>query len=205
MGFLKHTKDDVLTLEADDTQTLNWYIDAAFAVHPDMRSQTGATFTLGKGMIIVDSTKQKINSRSSTEAELNGVDDKIGKIMWTKKFIEEQGFKINMNVIYQDNTSTIKLAQNGKASSGRRTRHFDIKLFYITDLIGRQEVMVKYCPTDDMIADYLTKPLTGSKFKLFRDKILNLTGKHHRVEQQECVGIHNKNNKNYMKNEQRKN
>ena len=149
---------------------------------------------LGKGMIIADLTKQKVNSRSSTEAELNGVDNKIGKIMWTKRFIEKQGYKVNMNAIYQDNTSTIKLAENGKSSSGRRTRHFDIKLFYITDLIGRQEVMVKYCPTDDMIADYLTKPLTGSKFKLFRDKILNLTSKHHHVEQQECVGIYDKNN-----------
>ena len=164
MGFLKHTKDDILTLEANNTQTLNWYIDTAFAVHPNMRSQMGAIFTLGKGMIIVDLTKQKVNLRSLTEAELNGVDNNIGKIMWTKKFIEEQGFKINMNVIYQDNTSTIKLAQNGKASSGRRTRHFDIKLFYITDLFGRQEVMVKYCPTDDMIAHHNTKPLVGNKF-----------------------------------------
>jgi hypothetical protein len=204
LGFLKHTKEDVLTLEADDTQTLSWHIDAAFAVHPDMKSHTGATFTLGKGMIIADSTKQKVNSRSSTEAELNGVDNKIGKIMWTKRFIEKQGYKVNMNVVYQDNTSTIKLAENGKSSSGRRTRHFDIKLFYITDLIGKQEVKIKYCPTDDMIADYMTKALTGAKFKLFRNKILNLTGKHHHVEQQECVGILNKNKENYVKNEQRK-
>ena len=94
-------------------------------------------------MIIADLTKQKVNSRSSTEAKLNRVDDKIGKIMWTKKFIEEQGFKINMNVIYQDNTSTIKLAQNGKTSSGRRTRHFDIKLFYVTNLVERKEVTIE--------------------------------------------------------------
>ena len=87
-----------------------------------------------------------------------------------------------MNVIYQDNTSTIKLAQNGKSSSRRTTRHFNIKLFYIMDLIGKQEVLVKYCLTDDMVADYLTKHLTGTKFNLFRDKILNLTGKHHCVE-----------------------
>jgi hypothetical protein len=188
LGFLKHTKEDILTLEADNTQTLTWHIDAAFAVHHDMRSHTGATFTLGKGAIMADSTKQKVNSRSSTESELNGIDDKIGKIIWTKKFIEHQGFEVKLNVIYQDNTSTIKLAENGKTSSGKRTRHFDIKLFYITDLIGKQEVIVKYCPTDNMIADYMTKPLMGTKFKLFRNKILNLHNKTNCVGQQECVG-----------------
>ena len=71
-------------------------------------------------------------------------------------------------------------------------------------MIGKQEVKIKYCPTDDMIADYMTKALTGAKFKLFRNKILNLTGKHHHVEQQECVGILNKNKENYVKNEQQK-
>ena len=68
MGFLKGTKNDILTLEADDTQTMVWYIDAALGVHPDMKSHTGMMFMLGKGAIISSSTKQKVNSRSSTEA-----------------------------------------------------------------------------------------------------------------------------------------
>ena len=189
MGFLKGTITDVLTLEADDIQTMIWYIDAAFAVHPDMKSHTGMIFTLGKGAIISSSTKQKVNSRSSTEAELNATDDKISKIIWMKKFIEHQGFKVKLNVIYQDNTSTMKLVNNGKASSGKRTRHFDIKLFYITDLIAKDEVSIEYCPTDKMIADYMSKPLTGSRFKEFRDLILNLSGKPYPIGQQECVGV----------------
>jgi len=119
MNFLKNTRDDILTLEADNSQELKWYVDAAFAVHPDTKSHTGAVFTLGKGAIISDSSKQKSNARSSTEAELNCIDDKISKILWSKKFIEYQGFKVKVNVIYQDNTSTMKLTQNGKASSGK--------------------------------------------------------------------------------------
>jgi hypothetical protein len=82
--FLKTTRDDMLALEADNTQTLTWYVDTAYAVYTDMRSYTGSTFSLGKGMIISDSTKQKVNSRSSTEAELIGVDDRISKILWAK-------------------------------------------------------------------------------------------------------------------------
>ena len=51
-------------------------MDVAFTVHPDMKSHTGTVFTLGKSAIISDSTKQKSNTRISTEAESNGVDDK---------------------------------------------------------------------------------------------------------------------------------
>eukprot|EP00957_Ditylum_brightwellii_P208818 15359049-Ditylum_brightwellii.AAC.1 len=68
MGFLLYTINDIFSLEVDDSQTLTWYIDAAFAVHPYMKSHTGATFTLGKGVICSDSTNQKVNTRSSTEA-----------------------------------------------------------------------------------------------------------------------------------------
>jgi hypothetical protein len=188
MAFLKATSEEVLTLEADDSQNIYWYIDAAFAVHADMKSHTGAMMSLGKGATIADSTKQKVNSRSSTEAELNAVDDKISKVLWVKKFLEAQGFKVMVNVIYQDNESTIKLSENGKASSGKRTRHFDIKMFYVTDLIDRNEVDIEYCPTEDMVADYLTKPLLGTQFHRFRDLIMNLTGQMLPIVQQECVG-----------------
>ena len=88
MNFLRSTKDNVLTLEADYTGNLYWHLDAAFAVHPDMKSHTGATFSLGRGGVDNSSTKQKVNTRSSTEAELVGVDDKISKVVWTKKFLE---------------------------------------------------------------------------------------------------------------------
>jgi len=187
MNFLRKIKDDVLRLEADDTQSLKWYLDAAFAVHPDMKSQTGSAFTLEKSTIISSSSKQKTNSRSSTEAELNGVDDQIGKVLWTKRFLEAQGFEVRLNIIYQNNQSTMKLAMNDDTSSGKRTRHFDIKLFYVTDLIGKGEVQGMYCPTDEMIANYNPKPLVGSKFIKFRDLIMNLSDIHHLVGQ-ECVG-----------------
>ena len=88
----------------------------------------------------------------------------------------------------QDNTSTIKLLNNGRESPGKRTRHLDIRLFYVKDLVKNKEVEVVYCPTEKMIADYNTKPLVGAKFKMFRDVILNLSGIHHtQVGQQECV------------------
>jgi hypothetical protein len=95
---------------------------------------------------------------------------------------------VKLNIIYQDNTSTIKLEQNGKESSGKRTRHFDIKYFYVTDLVSRNKVEIEYCSTDEMLADYNTKPVVGRKFSLFRNRFMNLSGKHRHIQQQECVG-----------------
>jgi len=72
-----------LTLEADNTHVIKWWVDASFAVHPDMKSHTGATMLLGKGSIYSTSTRQKLNTKSSTEAELVGVDDVMPMVLWT--------------------------------------------------------------------------------------------------------------------------
>eukprot|EP00978_Attheya_sp_CCMP212_P020208 scaffold57559_cov54-Attheya_sp.AAC.1 len=174
MGFLNTTQDEVATLEADDSQTMHWHVDAAFAVHGDYKSHMGATMTLGKGTVTSISCKQKLNTRSSTESELVGIDNAIAKILWTKFMIEAQGFKIK-NIAHRDTTSSMKLEANGKTSSGKHTWHFNIKYFYVTDLVKRGEVILEYCPTDfyKMIGDYMTKPLVGAKFNFFRNQIMN--------------------------------
>ena len=77
-----------------------------------------------------------------------------------KRFIECQGFDIDLYKLYEGNMSTIKLTENGKNNSGKTTRHFDIKYFYITDLINQKEVSIKYCSSNDMLADYHTKSFT---------------------------------------------
>eukprot|EP00957_Ditylum_brightwellii_P120301 9179294-Ditylum_brightwellii.AAC.1 len=107
--FIKGTINNVLTLEADVIDLiLKWFIDAVFVVHLDMKSHTNAMLVLRKGAVISESTKQKVNARSSTEAELIAVDNKISKVMWTKHFLEHQGLKVKV-IIYQDNESSLKL------------------------------------------------------------------------------------------------
>ena len=69
--------------------------------------------SLGKGSIYGSSTKQKINTKSSTEAELVLVDNLMPQIICTSLFLEKQGFKVKDNVVYQDNMSAIKLENNG--------------------------------------------------------------------------------------------
>ena len=70
MAFLWKTKDDCLTLEMDDGGMIEWHVDASFAVHEDMRSHAGATLFAGRGAIESVSSKQKIDTRSSTDAEI---------------------------------------------------------------------------------------------------------------------------------------
>ena len=120
------------------------------------------------------SRKQKLNTRSTAEAELVGADDAITQVLWTKLFMEAQGYQIKKNILYQDNKSTILLEENGKKSSGKRTRHLNIRYFFLTDQVEKNKVKIEYCPTENMIADYMSKPLQGKKFKEFRKQILNM-------------------------------
>jgi hypothetical protein len=172
--YLRGTKELNLTLEADGSGAIKWWIDASFAVHQDMRSHTGITMSLGKGSPFSASTRQRLNTKSSTEAELVGVDDGMSLITWVRRFMTEQGFVVNDNVVYQDNQSAMLLERNGRASSGRRTRHINIKYFFVSDRIKDGELRVEYCPTDDMWGDFFTKPLQGSKFRRQRAIILNI-------------------------------
>jgi hypothetical protein len=127
---------------------------------------------MGRGFPIVSSTKQKLNTRSSTESELVGVDDMMPSIIWTRYFLKAQVYGVSDNIIFQDNKSTMLLERNGKASSSKRTKHINIRYFFITDRISKGEVRVEWCPTKDMVADFMTKPLQGSLFKKFRDLIM---------------------------------
>jgi hypothetical protein len=130
MKFLKQTRKDKLTLKADGSRNLKWHIDAAFAIHPDFKSHTGAIMTMGSGAITSISRKQKINTRSSTAAEIVALDDVIGSILWTKRFFEAQGYRDTKSIILQDNMSVILMENNGRKSTSKRSRHFNIRYFH---------------------------------------------------------------------------
>ena len=176
MDFLKRTRQECVIIALDGTGKVVWSVDAAFAVHPDMKSHSGMSMTMGKGSITALSKKQKLNTRSSTEAELVAVDDAMAQVLWTKYFLDAQGYPTEAHIILQDNESAIKLENNGHKSMGQRSRHIKIRYFFITDQIQKGNVQVEYCPTDEMTGDYMSKPLQGSKFVKFRRLIMNVQG-----------------------------
>ena len=121
------------------------------------------------------SRKQKLITRSSTEAELVGADDAATMILWTGLFMEQQGYSLNKNILFQDNKSAILLENNGKRSAGKRSRALNVRYFFLTDQVEKGNLSIEYCPTDVMWADFMTKPLQGEKFRKFRDKILGIS------------------------------
>ena len=174
MRYIRGTRQLPLILSANKSHILKWWVDASFAVHPNMRGHSGGGLSLGRGFPIMGSTKQKLNTRSSTECEIVGADDFMPAICWTRYFMEAQGYNIKDNVLFQDNKSSMLLETNGKASSGKRTKHINIRYFFITDRINQGELSVVWCPTGDMIGDYATKPVQGATFKKFRDQIMGV-------------------------------
>ena len=98
----------------------------------------------------------------------------MSQVLWTRYFLDAQGYNINDCVIYQDNKSAILLEQNGQASSSKHTRHINIRYYFVTDQVNCGEIKLKYCPTTEMLGDYFTKPLQGGLFNKFRDRILNI-------------------------------
>ena len=95
--------------------------------------------------------------------------------LWTLYFLKAQGYIIKDNVLYQDNLSSVLLEKNGRASSSKRTRHINVRYFFIADRVKSQEIRIEYCPTGIMLADYFTKPQQGILFKTMRDMIMGNT------------------------------
>jgi hypothetical protein len=174
MKYLRGTKTLPLILSADGSGIVKWWVDGSFGVHPNMRGHTGGGLSMGRGFPITTSTKQKLNTRSSTESELVSVDDCMPAICWTRYFLEAQGYGVRENILYQDNQSAILLEKNGKASSSKRTKHINIRFYFVTDRIAKKELSVEWCPTGDMIADFMTKPTQGALFIKFRDQIMGV-------------------------------
>ena len=171
-AILRALLDLKLTLSVDSMSTVKRWVDASYRVHHDMRSHTGGSLSLGRETIFTKSTRQQINYKSSTETELVAATEVLPQILWTTNFLEDQGVEVRENCLFQDNKSAMQMENNGGVSSGQRTRHINIRYFFIKDRVETGEVTIIYCPPDDMIADFFTKPLQGMKFVAFRKLIM---------------------------------
>ena len=80
-----------LTLEASDINVVKWWVDASSAIHLNMRSHTGGDMSLGLGGS-TQSRQQNLNTRTSTESELVGLHAAMLQILWTKNFLQAQGY-----------------------------------------------------------------------------------------------------------------
>ena len=173
IAYLEGTKDQSMIIRKTDMK-LCAYMDSAFAVHGNRVSHSGIVFTLGKygNSILWKSIKQKTVATSSTEAELICIFDGLDYLVWIRNVLDFLGYKQGTTTIYQDNTSTITMAYMGRGSSGSRTRHIDIKYFYIKQFLDSKDLEIDHLGRDNMIADFFASPRQGTVFRRFRGVIM---------------------------------
>ena len=114
MNYIQGTIGLTFILSMEKSGNIKWYVDAEFAVNKEIRIHTGGFMTTKTGEAYVQSIKQKLKTKSSTEEELVIVDDVLNQVICTRYFLKEQGYGIHENLIYQDNQSTTKLENIGR-------------------------------------------------------------------------------------------
>jgi hypothetical protein len=173
LKYLNGTRDMKLTISINDLGHLKWYVDGSHNVHWDCKGHRGAMFMLGEGAVLSYSRKLKLNTRSSTKMELVTTDMYMPKMLWSLYFMQSQGYDVEIMEEYQENKSTELLMTNGRFSSGKRTKHINVKFFFIKDRIIIKEMREVHQPTKEMWADVLIKPLQGRAFKEMRARLMN--------------------------------
>ena len=124
-----------------------------------------------KVQYITPPRNKKINTKSSTETEVVSTDDCLPQIIWTKYFLDGQGYWCEYE-LQQDNNSAMRLDINGKKSIGKPTKHMEVRYFFTKYRVDAGDITIHYCPTAEMVGDFFTKPLQGAAFIRFRDLIM---------------------------------
>jgi hypothetical protein len=176
MFYLNGTIDFNLILKPNDL-ILKCQSDASFAVHSDRKSHTGVICYFGdiskyaSGIISAYSNKQKLNSKSSFESEILALNSGVDEVVFLKRLLDEIGIPQPTIAVFQDNQSTIYSISTG-STNHKRTKHIDVKYFYLKNRIDLGQIKLIYLETDNMVADVLTKPLYGTKYKLLTSNMM---------------------------------
>ena len=132
MQYIRGMCTLLLTPSANGGEILKWWLDALFSVHTNVGGHSGGGLSLVHVFPIVRSTKQKLNTKSSTNMEISGVDDFMSAICWTWYFFAAQCYNVKDGRLHQDNKSSILVENIGKASSSNWKKHINIRYFFLS-------------------------------------------------------------------------
>ena len=130
VSFFKGTINSKRIIGVISLKNMHTWIDAAYGVYNDMRSQTGGAIYLGWGTIHDKCIIQKLNTKSSTESEVVGFSDYLPHYIQIKNCLQYQGYHIKNNVLYQDNQSAITMEEYERNSCTGNSRRIDIRYFF---------------------------------------------------------------------------
>lgn len=162
--YLASTINKKLRLSSAGTLELICFVDADWAGgHTDRKSTSGYVFRFGNGAIAWSSRKQTSVVMSSTEAEYIAASQASKELLWLRQLLEDLHIPIKgLFVINEDNQGCIRLIESDQC--GRRSKHIDVCYHQIRDLRERNVINIRYCPTSEMLADLMTKPLAKERF-----------------------------------------
>ena len=171
--YIKGTIDYGLKFKASNDDKINLYgfADADWAGDVTTRKSTsGYVFQVAGATISWKTKRQSVVALSSTEAEYVSLCSAAQETIWLRSLLASIGFKQSeATILYEDNQGAMALSKNPKSHS--RTKHIDIKYHYIREAVEKKDIELVYCPTDEMVADILTKGLPKPKFEELRSSM----------------------------------
>ena len=163
--YLKGTKEFWLTYGGPQKE-LKGYADADGSMAEDRHAISGYAFLLRGGAISWAAKRQEIVSLSTTESEYVAVTHASKEAIWLRSLITQLfDIELEPTTLFSDNQSAIALTKDHQYHP--RTKHIDIRFHFIRWIIDNGSIRLIYCPTEDMLADTLTKALPSPKVKHF--------------------------------------
>jgi hypothetical protein len=165
-----HTNDDKFL------EDVKWwhpeiFADASYAQEIGRKSRSGHVLMMGGAAVTWYCKKQPVVALSSTEAEYYSLSEAVKEALWVRQLLAEIGLKVNdPTKVHQDNMSTMAIALN--PIQHQKLKHMDTRVHFLRDHLDKEDIALLYCPTNDMIADVLTKALPPSQHA----KLISLLG-----------------------------
>ena len=166
-------QNHALTLSPKSLQ-LTARSDASYAEHKDGKSHTGGCIGFESDTacwFMWASIKQPVVALSTCESELIATSTIGQGVAWANQFLQELGQAQSTIIIGVDNKCSMHLLAQGTGSF-KRAKHIKVRYFWLKDLIDEEEIELQYIPSEELVADLLTKGIAGAKFKYLRDKLL---------------------------------
>ena len=171
LNTTKHLELNLSDSNVSNNLTLYAYVDASHGNYDDGKGQSAYGFTLGSGLFLVKSRKQKTVSKSSTGSEILAIDDCACESIHLMNILNGCGFTCNKCILFEDNVSAINILKGG-IEVMQKTKYMRIRVAHIKEMIEIGNIEFKHCSTDQMVVDILTKPILGNQFKALRDVML---------------------------------
>ena len=176
-GYVRGTMQYGIILGASSF-TLKLYTDAAYALHENGRSHTGLVITFDgepiSGPIYCKSHIQKVVTLSSTESEMVALVEGVRRLIPLVKLLKSLGLATagEPALIMCDNKSVLHMISNGEGCPGK-AKYMRVRWHFVSELMENNFIRCEHLQTNLMIADMLTKPMGGAKFREFRGRIMN--------------------------------